>query len=247
MPLFRRSRSDWTPDWQTFPGQVDGVDAMLHVDRAALARAPVDELGVRLMVAVDLGSTRPDGSPRGETAHQLYTLEDKLAVEVDRRAGGVYVGRVISDGRCVFVCQLPAPPGELKLGSGPLTPRLSHVEDPEWRYVREVFTPDPVAEQRSYNRPLVRALVARGDRTDRPRPIEHSAHFAEQPSATRAGAELGRLGYRVSASPDAEQGCTLTAVRLQPLDDIDESSIAVGRIVREHGGDYDGWGCELIR
>jgi regulator of RNase E activity RraB len=247
VPLFRRSKPSWEPDWQTFPGRVDDADALLHVDRAAVAVAPVEGLGVRLMVRVRLGATRPDGSPAGETAHQLYLFEDRLAGEITRRAAGHYVGRVVSGGECVFVCHLPAPASDLKLGGGPFTPELSHVDDPDWEYVRQVFTPDRAAEQRSYNRPLVQALVSRGDRVEVPRPIEHSAHFTEQKAASAAGAELRRLGYQVSASPEAEGGCTLTTTRLIPLTGIDEASITVSEIVRRHGGDYDGWGCDLVR
>ncbi|MGA8114656.1 MAG: DUF695 domain-containing protein [Actinocatenispora sp.] len=246
MPLFRRNKPSWEPDWQTFPGRVDDADAMLHADRAALALAPMPDLPVRVMVRVELGATRPDGSPRGETAHQLYVLEDKLAGEIGRRASGHYVGRVISGGVCVFVCHTPSAPEELKLG-GPFSPEVSHTEDPEWEYARRVFTPDPAAEQRSYNRPLIRALEVRGDRAEVPRAIEHSAHFAEQAAASSAGRDLGRLGYRVSASPDQEGGATLTATKTAPLSDIDDASVAVLEVVRNHGGDYDGWGCDLVR
>lgn len=252
MPLFRRNKPSWEPDWQTFPGRVsvdtgDEADAMLHADLAAVAAAPVAELPVRLTVRVTFGATRPDGSPAAGAAHELYVFEDKLAAEVGRRADGTYVGRVVSGGECTFVFQLPAEPGGLKLPAYPTEPVQAVEQDPEWSYVRRVFTKDPAAEQRSYNRPLVAALVARGDRTEVPRPIEHSAHFADQAAAGAAGGELGRLGYRVSASSDPEGGVTLTAVRAAPLTEIDEASVQVLTVVREHGGDYDGWGSDLVR
>jgi regulator of ribonuclease activity B/uncharacterized protein DUF695 len=247
VPLFRRSGPSWEPDWQTFPGRVDDADAMLHADLAAVRQAPIDGLGVRLMVRVALGATRPDGSPRGEAAHQLYVLEDKLSGQIAKRAEGCYVGRVISGGQCVFVGHLPAAPGDLKLGSDPFEPEISHIDDPGWEYVRRVFTPDPAAEQRSYNKPLVASHVARGDRLEVPRPVEYSAHFASQPPATAAASALGKLGYRVSASTGQEGDVTLTITRLMPLTEIDASSVAVLGAVREQGGDYDGWGAELMR
>ncbi|GAA3517048.1 DUF695 domain-containing protein [Actinocatenispora rupis] len=246
MPLFRRTKPSWEPDWQTFPGRVDSEDAMLHADLAAVRLAPVEELPVRLTVRVALAATRPDGSPDRETAHQLYVFEDKLAGEVAKRTGGQYVGRVIAGGACTFVCQLPAEPGELKL-PGPFTPELTTTDDPDWSYVRAVFTPDPAAEQRSYNLPLVRALVSRGDRAEQPRPVEHSAHFAEQKQASAAGAELGKLGYRVTASVDPDGSATVTATRAVPLTEIDEATVQVLTVVRANGGDYDGWGCDLVR
>lgn len=247
MPLFRRSGPSWEPDWQTFPGRVDDTDAMLHADLAAVRQAPIEGLGVRLMVRVAFGATRPDGSPRGGAAHQLYVFEDKLSGQLAKRAEGCYVGRVISGGHCVFVGQLPAAPGDLRLGTDPFQPEVSHVDDPDWEYVRRVFVPDPAAEQRTYNKPLVAAMVARGDRLEVPREVEHSAHFASQPPATAAAKDLGRLGYRVSASTGQEGDVTLTISRLTPLTDIDESSVAVLGVVREHGGDYDGWGADLMR
>ncbi|BCJ29017.1 DUF695 domain-containing protein [Actinocatenispora sera] len=259
MPLFRRNKPSWEPDWQTFPGRVPAsadrpeADAMLHADLAAVAAAPVAELPVRLTVRVAFGATRPDGSPAAGAAHQLYVFEDKLAAEVAKRADGQYVGRVISAGECTFVFQLPAEPGELKLpagpelATGPAVP-VQHVEaDPDWSYARAVFTKDPAAEQRSYNRPLVAALVARGDRAEIPRPIEHSAHFADQAGAGASGKELGALGYRVTASTDPEGGVTLTAVRAAPLTAVDEASVQVQAVVQAHGGDYDGWGSDLVR
>ncbi|HEY3505685.1 MAG TPA: DUF695 domain-containing protein [Actinocatenispora sp.] len=245
MPLFRRNKPSWEPEWQTFPGRVGDADAMLTADLAAVRLAPVEDLPVRLMIRVELGTTRPDGSPDRETAHQLYVFEDKVSGEVAKRTGGQYVGRVIADGTCTFVCQLPAEPGELKL-SGPFEAELSSTPDPEWTYVREVFTPDPAAEQRSYNRPLVRALVSRGDRAEVPRPIEHSAHFAEPKAAGAAGSELGKLGYRVSASTDPDGGATLTVTRAVALTGIDDATVEVLTVVRAHGGDYDGWGSDLV-
>jgi regulator of RNase E activity RraB len=237
VPLFRRNASPaWEPDWQTFPGRVDDVDVMLHADLGAVRAAPVEDLGVRLEIAVRFAKTRPDGSPVDAVA---------------KRASGRYVGRVLGGGGCRFVAYLPGgaadPVPELKLDPGPFSPVLTTADDPDWAFALGAFTPDPSAEQRNYNRPLVEALKTRGDRLEVPRAIEHSAHFADQKSAAAAGAELGKAGHLVSASPDEEGGATLTITRAAPLTEIDAATEAVLTVVRRHGGDYDGWGAELIR
>jgi regulator of RNase E activity RraB len=252
VPLFRRNASPaWEPDWQTFPGRVDDVDVMLHADLGAVRAAPVEDLGVRLEIAVRFAKTRPDGSPVGEETHQLYALEDRIVDAVAKRASGRYVGRVLGGGGCRFVAYLPGgaadPVPELKLDPGPFSPVLTTADDPDWAFALAAFTPDPSAEQRNYNRPLVEALKTRGDRLEVPRAIEHSAHFADQKSAAAAGAELGKAGHLVSASPDEEGGATLTITRAAPLTEIDAATEAVLTVVRRHGGDYDGWGAELIR
>jgi regulator of RNase E activity RraB len=252
VPLFRRNADPgWEPDWQTFPGRVDEADVMLHADLGAVAAAPVEGLGVRLEIAIRFARTRPDGSPVGDETHQLYALEDRIGDAVARRAGGRYVGRVLGGGGCRFVSYLPGgaadPVPPLKLDPGPFEPELTTHDDPEWAFARAAFTPDPAAEQRTYNRPLVDALRTRGDRLEVPRAIEHSAHFADQKAASAAGAELGRAGHLVSASPDDEGGATLTITRAARLTEIDAATEVVQSVVRKHGGDYDGWGAELVR
>jgi regulator of RNase E activity RraB len=252
VPLFRRNADPgWEPDWQTFPGRVDEADVMLHADLGAVRAAPVEGLGVRLEIAIRFAKTRPDGSPVGEEMHQTYALEDRVTDAVAKRANGRYVGRVLGGGGCRFVAYLPGSAADgvpqLKLDPGPFQPELTVHDDPEWTFARAAFTPDPAAEQRTYNRPLVDALRVRGDRLEVPRAIEHSAHFADQKAATAAARELSSSGHVVSASPDDEGGATLTITRAAPLTEIDDATEKVLTIVRRHGGDYDGWGAELVR
>jgi hypothetical protein len=86
------------------------------------------------------------------------------------------------------------------------------------------------------------------DRLDVPRPIEHFAYFSRRARAVQAAAALEEAGYRTALARWRVFGATLEATRLSRLDEetVEAFMHEVHEIVGSHGGDYDGWGGEVV-
>ncbi len=248
MPLFRRLRPRWTPDWRAYDGQVDGQPAAIRADVDAIGAAPVAELPVRVEVTVRLADPRPDGSPSAAQLPALYAVEDRLATGVERRYSGRYVGRYFSAGSCRFVYQLPSWPESFELDdAAPFMVDVAHADDPDWKRTLELFRPDHTGLQRARSKALLDALASRGDRVGEPRPIEHVGYFASSEQAKAAGQDLRGHGYGVAVDGDEDGNWTVRAVRRDAPERIDPAAAQVLEVIERHGGTYDGWGCDVVR
>lgn len=87
-----------------------------------------------------------------------------------------------------------------------------------------------------------------GDRLDVPRPIEHFAIFPRKARAVQAAAALEDVGYRTALTRWRVFRTGLEATRPSALDEetVESFMHEVRDIVVAHGGDYDGWGGELV-
>lgn len=87
-----------------------------------------------------------------------------------------------------------------------------------------------------------------GDRLDVPRPIEHFAYFPRRAQAVQAAAALEDAGYDTTLARWRVFGASLVAVRPSRLDEatVEAFMREVRQIVVANGGDYDGWGGEVV-
>jgi hypothetical protein len=250
MRLFRGSRRTWAPAWAAYPGFVDDAFAMYFVDLAACDRAPVAGLPVRLDVELLLAATDDEGMPTNAELRLVQHIDDVLTRRVGRR--GVYVGRVMCAGTVRFVGYLSELPAtQFTLGEERPV-RVSVAADPEWAYVRERLTPDASQRHIVDDLAVVTALLDRGDDLASPRPVDHSARFADESAARAAAAELSEQGYAVSvgAAPSAVRGGApagylLEATRIDPVDSpgVHKLTWTVRELIGRHGGEYTGWDC----
>jgi hypothetical protein len=238
--LGRRQR--WTESWQSFPGTVGDVPALWSVDLGAVDAAPVNGLPARVDVIVDYPAA-PDGLPTGHLAEAEVAV--RTAVDA---LGGVYVGRVASQGKVRFTAHLPTEPAGS--ASFPGLPQATvHTEyDPHWAYVLDKLTPDVRQHRLLTDRAMVEALAEAGDTLGTPRPVSHVAYFADQPSAEAAAAELAGAGFAAGVEPDIDEGgFALTAVRSDPVSppQIHELTWDIQQCIERHTGTYDGWSCPV--
>lgn len=86
-----------------------------------------------------------------------------------------------------------------------------------------------------------------GDKLDVAREIIHDGAFPTKEAAVEAGKELMAAGYRTEVV-DADGAFRLEVHKLSILDDhtVNQFTEEVFAVMERHGGEYDGWGGEVI-
>jgi hypothetical protein len=238
--LLGRQRTRWAESWQTFPGTIADAPALWSVDLGAVDAAPVAALPVRVDVRVPYPAGA-DGLPTGPLAE----AEDAVRAAVDG-LGGVYVGRVASQGQARFTAHLPTEPAQPSV-AGLADAQVVTEYDPHWAYVRDRLAPDERQHRLLADRAVVIALSEQGDALGTPRDVAHVAYFSEADPAEQAAADLRADGFTASVEPDPEGDFALTALRQDPVAPprVHELSWRVQETVERHGGTYDGWTCAV--
>lgn len=89
-------------------------------------------------------------------------------------------------------------------------------------------------------------MAARGDNRSEPRPIDHFAYLPDAAAATRLVEYLHQQGFSVDEPSISGGTIAVSFKRDDRPEDIDEVVIPTARRVAELGGNYDGWGCEVV-
>ncbi|MFC9336440.1 ribonuclease E inhibitor RraB [Arthrobacter sp. NPDC057009] len=86
-----------------------------------------------------------------------------------------------------------------------------------------------------------------GDDLESSRLVDHSAVFPHLEGASQAAEELAAAGYSAEVLEE-EDYFLLEAQQMSPLDSnsVKQFVQEVSFIVERHGGDYDGWGAEVM-
>lgn len=86
-----------------------------------------------------------------------------------------------------------------------------------------------------------------GDRLEVAREVHHDGVFPNKETASQAGEELATLGY----STEVVEEDDLFLLEVQKISPVDSDSVnsfvqEVSSIIERHGGEYDGWGAEVV-
>jgi hypothetical protein len=203
-------------------------------------------------VRVFMRRPRPDGLSSNEEFDELVRVEDSLEEAIANVSDTTYVGRNTSGGNRDFYFYTADPKAfaeaiEARMSAHPEYQfEIGSRSDPEWSVYCEFLYPSADDLQRIMNRRVTDNLAAHGDNLSEPRPIDH---FAYLPNAVAAANLRGFLGGQdfVIDEPRVDGGSVvLTFKRSDRPDQIDDVVVPTARRVQELGGEYDGWGCEVV-
>lgn len=243
-------------DWDFYFVNVHGVLSSIMVDLAANRRGPLAGKPWLLWVWVAMRSPRDDGLSSDKEAPTLYKIEDVLtgllagldAEPVGRITGGdrrgFYFYSSSSEGFDAAVQKVWESFPDYRFESG-----TQH--DPAWRQYRDVLYPSDVDMQRIQNRRVTDVLAKRGDDHSIPRPVDHALYFRAPAERKAFAAAAIRAGFAVVSEGDDETDGRgryfLNVVRTEvvTLEQIDRTVLKLLELAKQHGGDYDGWGCEV--
>lgn len=238
--------------WDFYPLHVDNEPASIYLDLGLATDAPNHAQPHMAYVRVFMRKPRPDGLSSNEEFDELVRVEDSLEQAIANDSSTTYVGRNTSSGNRDFYFYTADPKA---FAQAVETKMSAHAEyefeigersDPDWSVYFEFLYPSPDDLQRIGNRKVTDNLAAHGDSLSAPRPIDHFAYLPDAAAAANLRDFLDRQGFVID-EPTVEDGCVaLCFKRSDRPDQIDEVVVPIARRVQELGGEYDGWGCEVV-
>jgi hypothetical protein len=243
----------WQSDFDVYEVRLEAHRAMVRLDLAARAHAPVATHPLRMTVGTILRSPHVDGLRTSEEAPALFALEDELIPTLERELDAIFVCAIVARARQRWTFYIPADRQERAEAavascesSYPLQTAL--VADAQWSgYLR--FYPAERTMQTIWNRRLVATLKKKGDLSSMERTIDHRAYFPSESTALQATAALQVRGF-VAKAPTVteERGWALDFTRSDACEPPlpDRWTVEILDIVEPLGGEYDGWGCVVV-
>jgi hypothetical protein len=128
-----------------------------------------------------------------------------------------------------------------------------HVEikdDPQWTLYRELLYPPLDDLQRILNRRVCDQLQKNGDELLKPRVIDHCAYFCETSAQEEFIEYIQEEGFELRVDnfwSGAHGRCRVEFSRPDIPKQIDAVTIPLFHKVQELSGEYDGWGCKVVR
>ena len=106
---------------------------------------------------------------------------------------------------------------------------------------------DKLTHQMDLSAKQVEQRLEIGDILEVAREIYHDGVFPNKEAASQAGEELTALGYSTEVVEEDDQ----FLLEVQKVSPVDSDSVnrfvqEVFSIVERHGGDYDGWGADVV-
>lgn len=239
------------PGWASHQRTSPAGPVAIAVDLSLERRAPLASRPRLVRVRCALRAVRPDGQPEPAEAEALTRVEDMLAAAL-APAGAVYAGRITLAGYREHLFYLPDAVGVRAELDAVRAALASHdleeqgEDDPTWQAYRQELFPTPRAHRWLLDRREVEGLARRGDRGDRPRPVDHQASFPTAEAREAFAAEARALGFEPVARRDDGPapggfGVDLRRADAVTLREIHAVAWGLAEIAARHGGSYDGW------
>jgi uncharacterized protein (TIGR01619 family) len=239
-------------DWDFYPLLVDSEPASIYVDLGLARDAPINAQPHMAYVRVTMQKPRADGLSSNEEFEALIGIEDSLTEFFATRDNTTYAGRNTSNGNRDFYFYTTNPAAftatvEAAMARHPnYRFEVGDRPDPEWDVYFGFLYPSPDDLQRILNRRVTENLVAHGDNLSEARPIDHFAYLPDAAAAANLRDYLREQHFSID-EPRIEGGSVaLSFKRPDRPDGIDDVVIPIARRVQELGGEYDGWGCEVV-
>ena len=239
-------------DWDFYPLLVDSEPASIYLDLGLAQTAPLRDQPYMSYVRMFMRQPRPDGLSSSEEFEALSNLEDALIEGVAQDGATTYVGRNTSSGNRDFYLYTADPEALAKRVEAVMA---SHPDyqfevgarpDPDWEVYFDFLYPSADDLQRISNRRVIDSLAAHGDSLSEPRIIDHIAYLPDARAAASLRDHLSEQGFIID-EPKIDGGSVVLSFRRSDRPDtIDEVVVPIARRVQELGGDYDGWGCEVV-
>ena len=245
--------------WEMYFAPVDDQPAAILVDLGIGESAPDPERPMLLWMWLQMHAPDDNGFASEEEETQLVKIEDTFIDAVELTTGAVLVGRVTTCGRREFYFYGKPEEGfedtiaESMEEFDDYEFETGVQDDEEWLQYLEVLYPGPEDQQQIFNRQVIDRLSDSGDSLTTPRAVDHFANFRSPEDRSEFVAAAVSAGYKVidedfDEDPDSELPYGASLQRISPVDmeTIDEITFELFDLAREHDGEYEGWGSQVV-
>lgn len=246
------------PDWDFYFATIENEPASIALDIALADVAPIEELPYMLWASVKLMQPDENGFPNKDEAKIMAAIEDELAAKV-KEIDAIQVGRVKSGGMQDLYFYGPTDEGfeDLVLSVMKQYPdylfATDVAEDKEWNEYLGYLYPDHYQYQSIQNRRVIDQLQQQGDQLQTPRHIDHFIAFASEAGRDAFLQQAEQLGFSLVSKSlhedDEDFPFALNIARKDVADwqSVDDYVWELVQLSEKHQGEYDGWGCEVVK
>lgn len=241
-------------EWNFYESLVNGDPAFIFLDMGIAGSAPLEGYGEQAYVRVRMLHPNVNGLSSRLEYDDLCALEDSVTAEIFRRTSSIYVGRNTSAGNRDFYFYT-ADSADFEIAAKKAmaafptyTFDVGGQADPAWRVYFDFLYPSPISRQQMANRSVVENLAKHGDQLDQPRRIDHMVIFTNSAQCEAFSEFVVQLGYTISeGSPTRYEGeICLEFSNVGKPAEIDDVTIPLFEAALAHGGEFDGWGCNVV-
>lgn len=240
-------------EWDFYPCLVDGEPASIFLDMGIASSAPIFGFDSGAYLRVWMNRPRPDGLSSQEEYDTLVAIEEALEAEIGRSGTTMYVGRNTSGG-CRDFFFYTSNEAAFRASASAAISRFADYRseigvrlDEKWRAYFDFLYPNSDQKQRMANRGVIEALGRHGDDCRTPRQIDHLIIVGDREQADALARTVSGHGFQLKPGSPSKQSDTEWLIEFDKVEapvEIDETTIMLSRLAREHSGEYDGWGCQ---
>jgi regulator of RNase E activity RraB len=243
--------------WEFYPRRIGDRAAFIFYDHDLGETIDQLALPTALKIRVQFEDPSDNGLPKQSEFERLSALEDALGVRITA-AGGIYAGRITTDGARYFHCFVALEHDAAR--------RLIGELQREWGY-ELAFSLEPDLDRTTYweelfpsseewrviqDMKVLEALKGHGDDPSIARRIDHWLYFPQRTQRDRFATWAERNGFSVdNTSDDGESevkyGLQIYHTARPELQEISAMTRLLLRKAQELHGDYDGWETSVCK
>ena len=214
----------------------------------------------RLHLQILYKNADDNGFPTREEGEYVYSIEDAVE-EIVKQHGDMLAGVVKCDERVRIFAYTKNEVGYYDEISAVMSKNfpdyaytLAVVDDPDWELYFQALYPDRYEYQSIMNMRLIEDIKSDGDSMV-PRVLEHCLCFTTEENGEAFLAKVMEDGFIKLSSEDRtdneaidkEYPYLLVIGREDAFENIDEIVWYLMDLVEEFDGEYDGWGCHIVK
>jgi uncharacterized protein (TIGR01619 family) len=245
-----------TEDWKSYFSNVNDKFASIALNLGLRPSVPMSDKPWLLWVWIYLQSPNAEGLTTNSEAKVIWGIEKELEKVLDAGCGGIYCGRITTDGKRELYFYGKTDSGfeaavrAVMSSFGGYQFDLGTQREPDWNQYLNVLFPSDEDMQRIGNRDVLETFEKQGDMLEAEREVQHWIYFRRKIDLDWFVQAAQQRGYKTANDGDnaeSDRPFGLRVIRVQSISqtEIDNTVIELFRLAKIVNGLYDGWEAQV--